>query len=60
MLLARVSIFLTGIRIFCGQNGYQDLKHPVTDPPVTINLPPLALAGVAFLRRVFIPGLFSY
>lgn len=52
-LLTLVYTFLTGIRIFFGQRKTQGLEHPVTDPPLTMSLPLLALAGVAFAMGIF-------
>ena len=52
-LLTLVYTFLTGIRIFFGQQKTHDLEPPATDPPLTMSLPLLALAGVAFAMGIF-------
>jgi len=52
-LLTLVYTFLTGIRIFFGQQKSQGLEHPVTDPPLTMSLPLLALAAVAMVLGIF-------
>jgi NADH-quinone oxidoreductase subunit M len=52
-LLTLVYTFLTGIRIFFGQQKTHSLEHRVTDPPLTMSLPLLALAGVAFAMGIF-------
>jgi len=52
-LLTLVYTFLTGIRIFFGQQKTHGLEHRVTDPPLTMSLPLLALAGVAFAMGIF-------
>jgi len=46
-LLTLVYTFLTGIRIFFGGKRTGNPGHIVTDPPLTMSLPLLALAGVA-------------
>ena len=52
-LLTLVYTFLTGIRIFFGQYNTQSRDHPVTDPPLTMSLPLLALAAVAFVMGLY-------
>jgi NADH-quinone oxidoreductase subunit M len=52
-LLTLVYTFLTGIRIFFGQQKTQSREQPVTDPPLTMSVPLLALAGVAFVMGIF-------
>ena len=52
-LLTLVYTFLTGIRIFFGENKTQSGGHPVTDPPLTMSLPLLALAAVAFVMGIY-------
>ena len=52
-LLTLVYTFLTGIRIFFGENKTQSGDHPVTDPPLTMSLPLLALAAVAFVMGIY-------
>ena len=52
-LLTLVYTFLTGIRIFFGQQKTQSLEHPATDPPLTMSLPLLALAAVALVLGLF-------
>ena len=52
-LLTLVYTFLAGIRIFFGQEKTQDLEHQVTDPPLTMSLPLLALAGVSFAMGIY-------
>lgn len=52
-LLTLIYTFLTGIRIFFGQNKSRDPEHPVTDPPLTMSLPLLALAGVALAMGIY-------
>ena len=46
-ILTLVYTFLTGIRIFFGPKKPVGSAHPPTDPPLTMSLPLLALAGVA-------------
>ena len=46
-LLTLVYTFLAGIRIFFGPKKPQHSDHLPTDPPLTMSLPLLALAGVA-------------
>ena len=52
-LLTLVYTFLTGIRIFFGEDKTPSGDHPVTDPPLTMSLPLLALAAVAFLMGIY-------
>ena len=52
-LLTLVYTFLTGIRIFFGQQKTRGLEQPVNDPPLTMSLPLLALAAVALLLGIF-------
>ena len=52
-LLTLVYTFLTGIRIFFGREQTGKAAHAVADPPLTMSLPLLALAGVAFVMGVF-------
>jgi NADH-quinone oxidoreductase subunit M len=47
-ILTLVYTFLAGIRIFFGPKKPQDSDHLPADPPLTMSLPLLALAGVAF------------
>jgi NADH-quinone oxidoreductase subunit M len=47
-LLTLVYTFLTGIRIFFGGGQTTNAAHAITDPPLSMSLPLLALAGVAF------------
>ena len=46
-LLTLVYTFLTGIRIFFGREQTGNAERAATDPPLTMSLPLLALAGVA-------------
>jgi formate hydrogenlyase subunit 3/multisubunit Na+/H+ antiporter MnhD subunit len=52
-LLTLVYTFLTGIRIFGGQQITRGHTRHATDPPLTMSLPLLALAGVAFVLGIF-------
>ena len=52
-LLTVVYTFLTGIRIFFSRKKNPDLKQTVCDPPLTMSLPLLALAGVAFAMGIY-------
>ena len=52
-LLTLIYTFLTGIRIFFGQQKTHGHQPRVTDPPLTMSLPLLALAGVAFALGIF-------
>ncbi len=51
-LLTLVYTFLTGVRIFFGREQTGNTAHAVADPPLTMSLPLLALAGVALLMGV--------
>ncbi len=53
-LLTLVYTFLTGIRIFFGQNNNAPrADHPLSDPPLTMSLPLLGLAAVAFALGIY-------
>ena len=52
-LLTLVYTFLTGIRIFFGKEKKQGNEQPVSDPPLTMSLPLLALAAVALMLGIF-------
>ena len=52
-LLTLIYTFLTGIRIFLGRQKTNDFEHPASDPPLTMSLPLLALAGLAFAMGIF-------
>jgi NADH-quinone oxidoreductase subunit M len=52
-LLTLVYTFLTGIRIFFGRQKTRGLEQPVSDPPLTMSLPLLALAVVALVLGIF-------
>ncbi len=52
-LLTLIYTFLTGIRIFFGKQKSHDNEQPASDPPLTMSLPLLALAGVAFVMGIF-------
>ena len=52
-LLTLVYTFLTGIRIFFGQQRPHGSQHQITDPPLTMSLPLLALAVVSFAMGIF-------
>jgi NADH-quinone oxidoreductase subunit M len=52
-LLTLVYTFLTGIRIFFDTRRPKISGHPVTDPPLTMSLPLLGLAGVAFTLGIY-------
>jgi NADH-quinone oxidoreductase subunit M len=54
-LLTLVYTFLAGIRIFFGKSGSatQESTHHVSDPPLTMSLPLLALALVALILGVY-------
>lgn len=52
-LLTLVYTFLTGIRIFFGQERTENAERAIGDPPLTMSLPLLMLAGVAFVMGVY-------
>ena len=52
-LLTLVYTFLTGIRIFFGDRKTHGHQSRVSDPPLTMSLPLVALAGVAFTMGIF-------
>jgi NADH-quinone oxidoreductase subunit M len=52
-LLTLVYTFLTGIRIFFGKEHSLNPEKPVSDPPLTMSLPLLALAFVAVAMGIY-------
>jgi len=52
-LLTLVYTFLTGIRIFFGREKNHGREYNLGDPPLTMTLPLLALAAVAFVLGIF-------
>ena len=54
-LLTLVYTFLTGIRIFFGSSPDQTVGRSFSDPPLSMSLPLLILAGIALVMGVY-PG----
>jgi formate hydrogenlyase subunit 3/multisubunit Na+/H+ antiporter MnhD subunit len=58
-LLTLIYTFLTGIRIFFGPEKTGNSAHAVVDPPLSMSLPLLALAGVAVAMGIYPEPVFN-
>jgi NADH-quinone oxidoreductase subunit M len=52
-LLTLVYTFLTGIRVFFGEEKPQGRDYPITDPPLMMSLPLLGLVALAFALGIY-------
>ena len=52
-LITLIYTFLVGIRIFFGPLKSEAGEHPIQDPPLSMSIPLLVLALIAFVLGLF-------